>query len=696
MGLLDGKVALVTGAGGGLGKAYAIALAAEGASVVVNDLGGARDGSGHDQAMADLVVATIRGLGGKAHANHDSVADAQGAANMVNAAIERFGRLDIVINNAGILRDKTLLRMDEAMWDVVIAVHLKGTYLVSKAAFEHMVREGHGGRIINTTSYAGLKGNFGQTNYAAAKAGIAGFTRTLALEGRKAGVLVNAIAPIAKTRMTEDISMVPSEYEPEDIAPLAVWLASPLSEGITGRIFGAHGSHYLEYLTEMTDGVDLGEQRWSPALISERLGEIAMSGAERVKLKGAGASQGDDSARKIIAAIPATLRKDKVKDWAATINFVVKGAGQWSISVKDAVATFHDAPSSSPTGTVTFDSAETLMGLVSGKLNAQQAFMQQKIAADNMSVLMSFAKYFDLERAGEQTAPADERSPKEDSPAPEGVNRAAIGKKFKGHAQFITPDLAQQYAQATQDTNPRYLSGADQIAPPLYAVRPMIDELFAAIQDEELNANVLRLVHGEQDMTFHRPLKAWDLVAPRAQIMDVEDKSSGQIIHLKQKLMCDGELVAEATSALFIRAKTRKGEPEAKPKEPVRGELVYQEVQATTADQSHRYAAISNDRNPIHTDPEIARSAGLPDVILHGLCTMAIASKAVVNGPCGGDPSRLKRFKVRFAKPVFNGDVLTTSIWRNDEIDGAKRYTVETANQDGVVVLSYGEADILD
>ena len=130
--------------------------------------------------------------------------------------------------------------------------------------------------------------------------------------------------------------------------------------------------------------------------------------------------------------------------------------------------------------------------------------------------------------------------------------------------------------------------------------------------------------------------------------------------------------------------------------EPVRGELVYQEVQATTADQSHRYAAISNDRNPIHTDPEIARSAGLPDVILHGLCTMAIASKAVVNGLCDGDPSKLRRFKVRFAKPVFNGDVLTTSIWRNDELDGAKRYTVETANQDGVVVLSYGEADILD
>lgn len=692
MGLLDGKVALVTGAGGGLGKAYAIALAAEGASVVVNDLGGARDGSGHDQAMADLVVATIRGLGGKAYANYDSVADAQGAANMVQTAIEQFGRLDIVINNAGILRDKTLLRMDEAMWDVVIAVHLKGTYLVSKAAFEHMVREGHGGRIINTTSYAGLKGNFGQTNYAAAKAGIAGFTRTLALEGRKANVLVNAIAPIAKTRMTEDISMVPSEYEPEDIAPLAVWLASPLSEGVTGRIFGAHGSHYLEYLTEMTDGVDLGDQRWSPALISERLGEIAMSGADRAKLQGAGGSKGDDQARQIIAAIPSTLRKDKVKDWEATINFVVKGAGQWAISVAAGEATFHDAPSSSPTGTVTFDSAETLMGLVSGKLNAQQAFMQQKIAADNMTVLMSFAKYFDLERAGAQGGGGDDDKPAaKEVQASEGVNRAAIGKKFKGHAQFVTPDLAQQYAQATQDTNPRYQSDApDQLAPPLYAVRPMIDELFAAIQDKELNADVLRLVHGEQDMVFHRPLKAWDLVAPRAQIMDVEDKSSGQIIHLKQNLMCDGELVVEATSALFIRAKTRKGEPEAKPKEPVRGELVYQEVQATTVDQSHRYAAISNDRNPIHTDPEIARSAGLPDVILHGLCTMAIASKAVVNGPCGGDPSRLKRFKVRFAKPVFNGDVLTTSIWST----GEGTYGLETTNQDGVVVLSYGEAEL--
>ena len=170
MGLLDGKVALVTGSGGGIGREHALALAKEGARLVINDLGGARDGSGEGSAMADQVVKEIEELGGEAVANYDSVATMEGGENIVKTALDAFGQLDVVVNNAGILRDKTLSKMEEDQWDIVVEVHLKGTFCVTKPAFNHMKERGQGGVIINTSSTSGLNGNFGQTNYGAAKA----------------------------------------------------------------------------------------------------------------------------------------------------------------------------------------------------------------------------------------------------------------------------------------------------------------------------------------------------------------------------------------------------------------------------------------------------------------------------------------------------------------------------------------------
>src|SRR5262249_52188914 len=164
MGLLDGKVAIITGAGGGIGRADALLFAREGAKVVVNDLGGARDGSGSSDAMASKVVEEIKALGGEAVASFDSVSTAEGAARIVKAAVDAFGRVDVLVNNAGILRDKTLLKMDEALFDTVIAVHLKGTFLCTQAAAKQMVAQGGGGRIVNTTSVSGMMGNFGQAN----------------------------------------------------------------------------------------------------------------------------------------------------------------------------------------------------------------------------------------------------------------------------------------------------------------------------------------------------------------------------------------------------------------------------------------------------------------------------------------------------------------------------------------------------
>ena len=207
MGLLDGKVVIVTGAGGGIGRAHARLLASEGAKIVVNDLGGARDGSAGEGSAADKVVDEIRAAGGSAVANHESVASAEGAAALVKAAVSAFGHVDVLVNNAGILRDKSFLKMDEAMWDSVVAVHLKGTFLCSQVFARQLVAQGSGGRIVNTTSVSGMLGNFGQANYSSAKAGIYGLTRTMSIELQKHRITVNAIAPIAKTRMTEDLPM---------------------------------------------------------------------------------------------------------------------------------------------------------------------------------------------------------------------------------------------------------------------------------------------------------------------------------------------------------------------------------------------------------------------------------------------------------------------------------------------------------
>jgi NAD(P)-dependent dehydrogenase (short-subunit alcohol dehydrogenase family) len=239
----EGRVAVVTGAGGGLGRSHALLLASRGAKVVVNDLGGSRDGSGAGSEMADQVVQEIVDAGGEAVANYDSVATWDGGAAVVQTAIDTWGRVDVVVNNAGILRDVSFAKMEEAQLDLVLKVHLYGGFHVTKAAWPHM-REANYGRVINTTSGSGLYGNFGQSNYSAAKLGLVGLTRTLALEGQKYGITANVIAPVAASRMTEDI-MPPQLLEvlqPENVSPLVGYLASE-SCTETGRIFSVGGGY---------------------------------------------------------------------------------------------------------------------------------------------------------------------------------------------------------------------------------------------------------------------------------------------------------------------------------------------------------------------------------------------------------------------------------------------------------------------
>jgi NAD(P)-dependent dehydrogenase (short-subunit alcohol dehydrogenase family) len=279
MGLLDGKVAIVTGAGGGIGRAEALLLAKEGAKVVVNDLGGARDGSGSSDAMASKVAEEIKAAGGEAVPSFDSVASVEGAQKIVATAVSAFGRLDILVNNAGILRDKSLLKMDEAMWDVVVAVHLKGTFLCTQAAAKQMVAQGGGGRIVNTTSVSGMMGNFGQANYAAAKAGIYGFTRTAAIELQKHRITVNALAPIAKTRLTEDLPMfqtVTDSLTPDHVAPAALFLASDLCGDKSGHVLAVAGAQMYIYKVVQSPGKFKDENGvWTAQEIAEHWDAIA-------------------------------------------------------------------------------------------------------------------------------------------------------------------------------------------------------------------------------------------------------------------------------------------------------------------------------------------------------------------------------------------------------------------------------------
>lgn len=297
-GLCEGRVCIVTGAGRGIGREHALMLAAEGAKMVVNDLGGSASGEGADAGPAQQVVDEIVALGGEAVANTDDISDWGGAEAIVAQAVDTFGRLDVLINNAGILRDRMLANMSEAEWDAVIKVHLKGTAGPAHFAAAHWrdrskAGEETNGRIINTTSPSGIYGNIGQTNYGAAKAGIASFTIIAADELARYGVTVNAIAPGAMTRLTAGLSGAPVTDEvqeamsPKWIAPIVVWLASVESSGVTGRVFDvmgdllavAEGWHRGPRVTQTQDPSDIGplvEQ-----LMAEARPNADMMGADR-------------------------------------------------------------------------------------------------------------------------------------------------------------------------------------------------------------------------------------------------------------------------------------------------------------------------------------------------------------------------------------------------------------------------------
>ena len=249
----DNRVAVITGAGGGLGKTYALEFAKRGAKVVVNDLGGATDGTGGGTSMADQVVKEIEEAGGTAVANYDSVSTPEGGEGIINSALENFGQVDIVVNNAGILRDRSFAKLTPEELEIVIDVHLKGAFFVSQPAFRAMKERSYG-RFVFTASAAGIFGNFGQANYGAAKMGLVGLSNVLAVEGKKAGILSNVIAPIAKTRLTQALlGPAADKLEAEHVTPLTVYLCSEQNEE-THQVYSVGGGRYARIFVGLAPG----------------------------------------------------------------------------------------------------------------------------------------------------------------------------------------------------------------------------------------------------------------------------------------------------------------------------------------------------------------------------------------------------------------------------------------------------------
>lgn len=396
----DGKVAVVTGAGGGLGRVYALEMAKRAAKVVVNDLGGARDGAGEGSASpADKVVEEIKALGGEAVASYDSVATPEGGEAVINKAIEAFGRVDILINNAGILRDKTLAKMEPQEWASVRAVHLDGAYNATRPAFLKMRENGYG-RIIVTTSSSGLYGNFGQTNYSAAKMGLVGLMNSLKLEGEKHNIKVNAVAPTALTRMTEDI-MPPDLFEkvkPEFVSPLVLYLCSDACSE-TGMTFNAGMGLFNRAAVVTGPGAVVGDGKTPPALedihrqwaaindlreakeaynLTAALGDMLQAFEPKDKPKGD--TSGGLTVKAVFDRITEAFQAGKAAGVDVVFQYQITGpgGGDWHVTVKDGKCEVAPGTHEKPTTTIIM-SDEDFLALMTKKLNAMQAYASGKL-----------------------------------------------------------------------------------------------------------------------------------------------------------------------------------------------------------------------------------------------------------------------------------------------------------------------------
>ena len=275
------------------------------------------------------------------------------------------------------------------------------------------------------------------------------------------------------------------------------------------------------------------------------------------------------------------------------------------------------------------------------------------------------------------------------------LNKDLVGKDYGEKTYEVTAEAIEKYARATNDENPRYLGGDDVVASPIFPVVPSFEAFMSATMDPELNADVMRLVHGTEEHVLHAPIRPGDTLTIKSELESVESKDTGETFTVRgTQTNQDGTLVAEVRGTMFIRGKGSGSKGAGGAAEEPQREIVFEESTKVDEDQTLRYAEASGDHNPIHVDENIAKMAGLPRTINHGMCTMAIATKAAVNGLAGGDPTRIKRVSVRFSKPVFPGDEVTTKFWPEGEANGNKTFGFETYNSDGEAVIKNGSVEV--
>jgi acyl dehydratase/putative sterol carrier protein len=434
---------------------------------------------------------------------------------------------------------------------------------------------------------------------------------------------------------------------------------------VTGRVFGIQGQRIHGYEMKMSDGVEKpGTDAWTAQEIHDKLDEIFRSEPAAAPQ----ASGAADVVSEVFAHFPAGFKKGKLASWTANLQWVVKGATNQTIAIENDACTVKPGLHGTPTCTIKIDK-DSLVAMFKGQLDPTKAFMTGKATADNMGDLMKMATAFDFGLVGKSymaatsPTPVVGGGPPTAAPAtPPEQKRDLVGKTWDGGFAFVEPKHVAAYAKATNDESPDYF-GDDAIAPPMFHVRLFKDLMFAIAGDRELDLDLVRLVHGEHDATFHRPLRPWDLVQLRARLENIEEKSSGKLVTSRLFGFVEGALAIECKTSYFVRAAKKEdgGGGEKKPEQaPPKPD--WTRSFATAPDQSLRYAEASLDVNPIHVDPKAAAAAGLPGLILHGLCTQAM-SGANVLAQKGRSPRRLKRLSVRFSKPVLNGQTLTVWGW---------------------------------